>query len=203
MRGTRYVLPECRKAGGPGAGVTGKSAVTFYEYIDEDVHDGFLYFYAVTSLDHLVEDVWGRQILIGEGQCGDPALSFTTARPRQDAQDAAGRKEKGHRIYVYPNPATREALAEFQQMHPNGDDPTGVRVAFANLPQAHNRISIYSLNGDLVETLEHDGTGGDGDASWNLVSRNGQQIVSGVYLYSVQTDAPDFEDVIGKFVVIR
>ena len=59
------------------------------------------------------------------------------------------------------------------------------------------------LNGDLVETLEHDGTGGVGDVSWNLVSRNGQEIVSGIYLYVVKSEDPRFEDFTGKFVVIR
>jgi hypothetical protein len=35
------------------------------------------------------------------------------------------------------------------------------------------------------------------------MSRNGQEVVSGVYLYSVQTDDPRFADFVGKFVVIR
>jgi hypothetical protein len=74
---------------------------------------------------------------------------------------------------------------------------------FANLPRAHNRIQIFTLDGDLVATIDHDGTGGGGQASWNLVSMNGQQVVSGVYLYVVQADNDQFEDFIGKFVVIR
>jgi len=35
------------------------------------------------------------------------------------------------------------------------------------------------------------------------MSRNGQEIVSGVYLYSVQADNSGFEDFVGKFVVVR
>ena len=47
------------------------------------------------------------------------------------------------------------------------------------------------------------GSDGSGHASWNLMSRNGQEIVSGVYLYAVASDDNRFEDYIGKFVVVR
>ena len=125
------------------------------------------------------------------------------AKTDPEALTAEERARTGPNIYVYPNPATRAAVAEFQQLSPNSDDPTGVRVAFANLPRARNTIRIYTEDGDLVQTLLHDGTGGYGQATWNLVSRNGQEIVSGIYLYAVQSDDDRFEDFIGKFVVVR
>jgi hypothetical protein len=41
----------------------------------------------------------------------------------------------------------------------------------------------------------------DGQASWDLVSRNGQDVASGIYLFSVEaSDAPTQR---GKFVLIR
>ena len=43
-------------------------------------------------------------------------------------------------------------------------------------------------------------TAGSGQASWNLISRNGQKIVSGIYLFSVDTD---LGREVGKFVIIR
>jgi hypothetical protein len=115
---------------------------------------------------------------------------------------------------VFPNPATTESLSEFSQLSPNGDDPTGIRVMFANLPASRNLISIYTLAGDLVETIEHDGTRMDcpdgagfgncgGAAYWNLVSRNGQEVVSGIYLFSVETSDAAFDRVVGRFAVIR
>ncbi len=76
-------------------------------------------------------------------------------------------------------------------------------MKFANLPRAKNNVNIYTLSGDLVETIEHDGTDGYGEASWNLISRNGQEVVSGIYMYVVQSDDGAFEDFIGKFVVVR
>jgi hypothetical protein len=187
--------------------VVGKDPTRYYEYIDPFVHNGFLYFYSVTATDHELQLIPGtnpREFrIVGPGQSGDPSSSFNNSSPATEAQSAAERDANGANIFVYPNPATRDALAEFQELFPSGDDPTGVRVKWANLPRARNTIRIYTLAGDLVETIEHDGTGGYGEAEWNLISRNGQEVVSGIYLYVVQSDDDAFEDFIGKFVVVR
>ncbi len=187
--------------------IVGKAAKSFYEYIDPDAHNGFIYFYSVTASDHELELIQGTDPpeyrIMGPGQAGDPSSSFDDSTPATAAQAADDRQADGANIFVYPNPATRDALAEFQQLFPSGDDPTGVRVNFANLPEARNTIKIFTLSGDLVETLEHDGTAGYGEISWNLISRNGQEVVSGIYLYVVESDDSSFEDFVGKFVVVR
>ncbi|MBU8870495.1 MAG: hypothetical protein KOO60_06490 [Gemmatimonadales bacterium] len=183
-----------------------KRSTRFYEYVDTDVHNGFLYFYSVTASDHGLlppENSYDIDLPVGSGLIGDPGSSFTYTVPGTRAQTVEERALSGANIYVFPNPATRAALEEFQQMDPNGDDPTGVRVSFSNLPMAHNTIKIFTVSGDLVQTIVHDGTAGVGHTSWNLMSRSGQEIVSGIYLYSVQTADSGFEDFIGKFVVIR
>lgn len=190
----------------PGNDVVGKRATEYYEYVDYDIHNGFIYFYSVTSTDHaLLPDgnVQGITGPVGPGLVGDPGSSFDDSQPGTQAQTAEQRAAEGTNIYVFPNPATRDALAEYQELFPTGQDPTGVRVTFTNLPEAHNTIKIYTAAGDLVQTIDHDGTGGSGHASWNLMSRNGQEIVSGVYLYSVQSDNDAFDDFVGKFVVVR
>lgn len=186
--------------------VVAKHGTHYYEYVDRDIHNGFLYFYSVTATDHALlpaSNLLGITLPVGPGLVGDPGSSFSSTTPGASAQTAAERQQYGVNIYVYPNPATRDALAEYQQLNPNGDDPTGVRVTFTNLPMARNTIKIYTVSGDLVQTLDHDGTGGSGSISWNLMSRNGQEIVSGVYLYSVQSDDSQFQDFVGKFVVVR
>jgi hypothetical protein len=189
--------PEDLEADPP---IIGKDATHYYQYVDRDIHNGFIYFYSVTATDHEVDAL--RRVR-GAGLVGDPGSSFTNTSPGAVSQTAEEREKFGINIYVYPNPATRDALEEFQQLNPNSDDPTGVRIVFANLPRAHNRISIFTLDGDLVIELDHDGTTGYGEKAWNLVSRNGQEIVSGIYLYSVEADDSRFEDYVGKFVVIR
>ncbi len=187
--------------------IVGKDATEYYEYIDPFAHNGFLYFYSVTATDHelqlIPETDPAEYRIVGPGQAGDPASSFDYGSPATDSQSADDRAQNGANIFVYPNPATRAALTEFQEMAPNSEDPTGVRVKWANLPQAHNTIRIYSVAGDLIETIDHDGTEGYGEAYWNLMSRNGQEVVSGIYMYVVQSDDGAFEDFIGKFVLVR
>ena len=184
-------------------GIREKRSVGFYEYVDRDIHNGFLYFYSVTATDHTMDFVGGNPRTTGAGQSGDPGSSFTNTVPGTAAQTAEQRAQQGVNIYVYPNPATRDALGEFQPFFPNGDDPTGVRVTFANLPRAKNLVSIFTLDGDLVAELQHDGRDGYGQVSWNLMSRNGQEVVSGISLYVVESEDGRFEDYIGKFVIVR
>ena len=187
-------------------GVVEKHGTKYYEYIDRDIHNGFLYFYSVTATDHELNPPnheSGITLPVGTGLAGDPGSSFSYTRPGTEAQTAEERARFGANIYVFPNPATRDALAEYQEMFPSGDDPTGVRVTFTNLPAANNTIKIFTVSGDLVQTIIHDGTTGVGHTSWNLMSRNGQEIVSGVYLYTVQSDNGAFDDFVGKFVVVR
>jgi len=189
-----------------GLGIEEKHSTRYYEYIDRDIHNGFIYFYSVTATDHALlanDNEYNIDMPVGPGLGGDPGSSFANTTPGTEAQTAEDRAKNGVNIYVFPNPATRDALAEFQQLYPNGNDPTGVRVTFTNLPKAHNTISIFTVSGDLVQTIEHDGTQGVGHVSWNLMSRNLQEIVSGVYLYTVQSDDDRFDDFIGKFVVVR
>lgn len=183
-----------------------KHATEYFEYIDRDIHNGFIYFYSVTASDHelLPADVEGGNYLPrGPGLVGDPGSSFASTIPGTKSQSAEERERFGVNIYVYPNPATRDALAEYQELFPSGEDPTGVRVTFTNLPAARNVIKIYTISGDLVQEIAHNGLNGSGHTSWNLMSRNGQEIVSGVYLYTVQSDDNRFEDFVGKFVVVR
>ena len=190
----------------PAAGVVAKESTAYYEYADRDIHNGFMYFYAVAATDHVLPagldgpDAFTPQ---GAGLVGDPGSDFVWGVPSTAAQTAQERESQGANIYVFPNPATRDALEEFQQFDPNGEDPTGVRVVFANLPAARNTVRIYTAAGDLVQEIEHDGSEGVGAVSWNLMSRNAQEIVSGVYLYSVQSGDDRFDDFVGKFVVVR
>ena len=185
-----------------------KHSTEYFEYVDRDIHNGFIYFYSVTASDHelmpgVETDAGFISLPLGQGLIGNPGSSFMNTTPGVVAQSAADREKFGVNIYVYPNPATRDALAEYQELLPNSDDPTGVRVTFTNLPAANNVIKVYTVSGDMVQEITHNGITGTGHASWNLMSRNGQEVVSGIYLYTVQSDDGRFEDFIGKFVVVR
>ncbi|MFT7698569.1 MAG: hypothetical protein ACI8S7_000382 [Candidatus Krumholzibacteriia bacterium] len=183
-----------------------KHSTNYFEYVDLDVHNGFIYFYSVTATDHKLlpaTNELGIDLPVGPGFIGNPGSSFTNTVPGAVAQTAEERARDGVNIYVYPNPATRDALAEYQELFTSSEDPTGVRITFTNMPAAKNTLKIYTIAGDWVQTIQHDGLSGSGHTSWNLMSRNGQEIVSGVYLYTVQSDNSQFEDFVGKFVVVR
>ena len=107
------------------------------------------------------------------------------------------------------------------------DGPGGTHLDFYGLPPGEWRIKIFTVSGDLVAELNakdsvnesvrgeatdsqgvrHPGynrqqdTIDDGQARWNLISRNGQDVVSGIYLYTVELGG----EVVyrSKFVVIR
>jgi hypothetical protein len=179
-------------------GVAPKRAVRYYSFDDANVDNGFLYFYAVTATDHTSSA--SGQVITGFGVQGTPGAVSRPATPRYQAVPT---QSPENTVFVYPNPATRERLDEFQSMHPDRNDPTGVRVVFANLPATRCTIDVFTLAGDLVITIDHDGSDGTGQASWNLVSRNLQEVVSGIYLFVVTPHAPGFSRSTGKFVVIR
>ena len=168
----------------------------YYKYIDSSVHLGRPYFYAVTAMDHAILDDGS----LGVGKAGDPTSNFQYIEPMSTAQPAYSYTEGD--IYVVPNPATTESM-EAWTLSPNNDDPTGIKVEFRNLPRANGTIRIYTVAGDLVETIFFEGSSGVGTVKWDLVSRNGQDVTSGIYMYSVETDSSDFKRFIGKFVVIR
>jgi hypothetical protein len=94
-------------------------------------------------------------------------------------------------INVVPNPYRGTALFESRY-----ED----KIQFINLPPAC-KISIFTMTGDLVDTIYHDT--GTGSEIWTLISRNNQKAVSGLYLYVVEVDQPKYHKHIGKFVIIR
>ncbi|MCZ6765609.1 MAG: hypothetical protein O7D32_01620 [bacterium] len=168
----------------------------YFSYVDKSMHLGRPYFYSVTALDHGIDDNGN----FFEGKIGDPSGNFMFVEPKTTSQPAYN-YDPGN-IYVVPNPATKESM-EAWTLVPNNDDPTGLKVEFRNLPMSTGFVRVYTLPGDLVIALPFDGTTGVGTVRWDLVSRNAQDITSGVYLYSVESDDPAFKRFIGKFVVVR
>ncbi|KPL06572.1 hypothetical protein AMJ86_08085, partial [bacterium SM23_57] len=88
---------------------------------------------------------------------------------------------------------------------------TDRRLEFVNLPR-QCLIRVFTIAGDLVAMIPHNITG-DGNVGWasefsegwDLNNRNRQQVVSGIYLFSVEDKTPgnDGEVSVGKFVIIR
>ncbi len=168
----------------------------YYMFVDKNVHNGMPYFYSVVPYDHETKYRKPTQ----PGRYNNPASNFQFATPRSDAQSSEEFERR--EVYVVPNPVTRESLDPWR-MEPNNSDPSGLKVEFRNLPQCITTIRIYTVAGDLVQTLHHDGGDGNGTQPWNLLSRNGQEVTSGVYLFTVDPADSRFPRILGKFVVIR
>ena len=75
--------------------------------------------------------------------------------------------------------------------------PGETNIQFQNLP-AQCTIRVYTLSGDLIATLEH--TDGSGTEEWNLQTEGQRLIVSGVYIYHVESQ---FGDHLGRFAVVK
>ncbi|MDZ7391766.1 MAG: hypothetical protein ONB25_02550 [candidate division KSB1 bacterium] len=175
-----------------------------YRFVNEMLHDGWpgRYFYSVTAFDR-----------------GNPANNLPSLESSvyenltyviPGTQASAGELK----VYVYPNPyrggAVWDGRGERQRL-----------IWFANLP-LQAVIRIYTLAGDLVDEIHHDGrhyagedvarltaVGGGkevkfpgGMHAWDLITRNDQAIASGLYLYTVE-DKSTGQIYTGKFLVIK
>ncbi len=125
-------------------------------------------------------------------------------------------REDMENIYVVPNPYLGSCAFDGRRPNdPNGDKSR--RMWFVNLP-ARCVIRVYTLAGDLVREIDHDGAcqedvisvskatehglSASGIHAWDLLSRHNQIIAPGVYLFSVQNKA-DNRIKVGKFVIVK
>ncbi len=125
-------------------------------------------------------------------------------------------KSKMDNIYVVPNPYVGQSKFDGRRSGDEKGDKSR-RLWFVNVPE-RCKIKIFTLAGDLVDVVNHNGAESEdiisiskaaangvvasGIASWNLLSKNNQIIAAGVYLFSVKDlDSGDIK--VGKFVIIK
>jgi hypothetical protein len=176
-----------------------------YAYTVNGVKDGFSYYAAVTSFD--------------TGDSRVPSLeSGITQNKRLVVPMAAPSENGGRGVTVFPNPYKVEAQWDAGQL---------VRdhyLWFANMPpRAH--LAIFTLSGDLVYETDFDGSTYQGlgtrglynpandldtpppdlsgaSFAWNLISKEGQAIATGIYLFAVK-DLNSGKVQRGKFLVLK
>ncbi len=101
-------------------------------------------------------------------------------------------------IYVVPNPYV--ATTVFEPRNPASRTERGMRrLYFANVPKQCT-IRIYTLAGELVETLYHDSTLDNGKVFWDMRTKDNMNLAYGLYIFHV--DSPE-GSYIGKFAVIK
>jgi hypothetical protein len=174
--------------------IKGKIDSSYYDYEYEiEAFPGQPSYFAVTTFD------------AGDPQTGlspleaSKLVNATLVYPVDNPEVV---KKEGLKVEVYPNPYRIDG--NYHPEYEKGDGNLDKRLNFINLPPKCT-IRIYTLDGDLVMTLEHDKQEGDLDATyhyWDLVSRNTQAVVSGIYLFCVE-DKKTGKTQVGKFVIIK
>ncbi len=110
------------------------------------------------------------------------------------------------KVQVYPNPYKISDVSRYVDQgieDPDGSGNTQFdrRIKFANLP-GKCVIRIFTLDGDLVKQIDYDpAIDPTGVIYWDLISRNTQAVVSGIYIYSVDSDSGHHE--LGKIAIIK
>ncbi len=121
--------------------------------------------------------------------------------------------DSGLKVSVFPNPyklAYKDGRGEWTSYYEEGYEGIDVhefyeqdrRIHFINLPDTAT-ISIYTLDGDLVRRIHHPDpflTTYPSSVGWDLVTRNVQAAVSGIYIWKVDSR---LGSQVGKLVIIK
>ena len=167
-----------------------------YEFVIKNLLESVPYWVNVTAFDY------------GSPVSGLPSLETSRtvgakiAFAQRSGADVNANKPP---VYVYPNPYRGDAnynAAGFEGRASDKAEDYARVINFANVPTKCT-IRIYTLDGDLVKEIKHDKAIDDPTAThaeWNLITRNTQLVVSGLYYFTVE--AVDGSVQIGKLTVI-
>ncbi|NQV50899.1 MAG: hypothetical protein HQ507_10390 [Candidatus Marinimicrobia bacterium] len=173
-----------------------------YKWVNQGVQNGWpgKTVYAITAYDS-GDEATGLESL--ESSRNENRISVIPGTP-------APSHAQNNPVSVYPNPYRVSAKWD-------GGGQRDRLIWFRNLPE-NSLIRIFTLSGDLVEEIEHEGnsyTGGDvtrlpagntvlsgGEHPWDLISKFDEPIATGMYVYSVENLNTNTVQ-IGKFLVIK
>jgi len=124
------------------------------------------------------------------------AFTFTTRGAYVDSGRAKDAFEE-EKPYVVPNPYVASSSFEPERFATSG---RGVRrLEFRAIP-AGSLIRIYTVRGELVQTLRHDDSI-TGMVPWDLRTKDNLDVAPGLYIFHV--DAGDLGEHVGKFAIIK
>ncbi len=181
-------------------GLPERNAQGKYEFIDRGLPALTQVFYVVTAYDNgdNGDGIGHPEFDRAKSNVGELESSRGSERQKAAIPNSATVNSLDE-IYVAPNPYV--GSSEFERagrFDAAGNVSYPKVIQFVKLP-ARATIEIYTLAGNLVQTLEH--TDGTGIELWNLRTRLNQEIVGGIYLYRVST--PEGNEKIGKFLVVK
>jgi hypothetical protein len=180
-----------------------------YEYVDSNLVRGKTYVYAVTSKS-IPNIVW-QEIPSGDSVVPvavpvDPLESSKLVNAsRVDLPFSVSTTPGAVRVVPNPYRTDRQySLESGGYEGPSGEwDENRRKIKFINLPGVCT-IRVFSLAGELIRTIEHDGRDGSGfprgDHDMLLLSESNRALASGIYIFQVESP---LGMQMGKFVVIR
>jgi hypothetical protein len=167
-----------------------------YEYNIDNLRPTQSYYFAVTTFD------FGAAAgLIGSLE-SSPLINAVREYPLTSSDSV---EAKGLGVMVYPNPYRIDggyARVGYENRDRTQSAERARRIHFYNLPPICT-IRIFTLSGDLVQQLDHYYPGGGPESQheeWNLISKNTQAVVTGIYIWSVSSD---MGEQLGKLVIIQ
>ncbi len=164
---------------------------TLYTFTLDGLSEAVGLYFAVTAYDY------GNPVTKLSPLASSPTINAKYVYPI----DKSGNAEK---VAVYPNPYRIDA--NYLEMGYEDPDRSGFtqfdrRIWFSDLP-GECTIRIFTLDGDLVRQIDYDpDVNSTGVIHWDLISLNTQAVVSGVYLYTVDSVSGHHE--IGKIAIIK
>jgi photosystem II stability/assembly factor-like uncharacterized protein len=178
-------------------------------FFDNDVYNGFTYYYAVTTFDYGnlagVEPPANANEMFFSARFPSPnslqILPDVMTDPNAhfggegnmtafQVNVASKEEEGGPEIYVYPNPLRRAAGFPGQE---------GEGVIFTNLPP-HAHIQVFTMDGDHIADLGEEAQEG-ANMYWVTRNEDGNLLAPGIYIWKVEM--PKREEYWGKLVIIR
>ncbi|MCI0406646.1 MAG: hypothetical protein L0209_11375 [candidate division Zixibacteria bacterium] len=189
----------------------GLDQVRMYPAVTDPANDSaYWYQYKIFGL-FPSQSLWFSVVPFDNGM-----VTFTQRIEPQEASPYAGaylvypiatdsaRKAEGLKISVYPNPYRIDHDYSFfeKKLPVSGHPQSSQRINFINLPP-RSVIRIYTLDGDLVQQINHDKDPNASDSGydfWDMLSRNAQKVVAGLYLFSVESAEGRH---IGKILIIQ
>lgn len=167
-----------------------------YEYTVKNLQPSKPYYFSVTAFDY-----GSLKVDLGALE-SSPLINAVQEYPLPSSDQV---ESEGMSVIVFPNPYRINAgYAEdgYENRNRSRSTERTRAIRFANLPKVC-KIRIYTISGDLVKEIDHNQPDGGPKSqfeTWDVISKNTQAVVTGLYLWHVESE---MGDQIGKLVIIK
>lgn len=166
-----------------------------YHYVDvSGVYNGFTNYYNLCAYRTSIAGNREESLLLANIDNIDNQPNAAGVQP---VSQSAATKQDMNKIKAVPNPYIISAPWDRNRLGNTIYGEPIRNMAFTNLPTPCT-IKIFTVDGDLVNTLEHNGA--NGRYEWNLLTSERRPVVSGVYFFHVESG---IGEKIGRFAIIR